>query len=381
MDLYRLYRRPRALSVLGAAFSALLLGVTTLVVAQFNGVFSGDPQLTVELPPRSTVVAKDSPVTYRDVRVGTVTSEVEADGAGASRVEVEIEGRWIDRLPRDVVATVGPVSIFGNQYIQLLAPDEEGAAGLADGAVIPAYDVAETPSLQGTFVSLNDLLTQVSPARLNAGLSGLAGSLQGQGEELGRTLVATNDYLGLMLPLWPTLVKDIEEAAKLAGGLSEITPEFLSLVENATISAETVTDNAEAFEALVRDGGRLATTSSALLRATTASYADTVDGAVALLGALSQSPNLITKLLRGLERWADAWAPVLEDGLPDIRLTALSVRNPADMVLAMTAGGGNREDVVRLLNRAIRPGFANPPTYTGCPQPLCSLGRSEGSTR
>ena len=380
MDLHALYRDPRVLARLGVVFSVLVLGVSGLVVAQFDGLFSGTPTVRVQLPPASSVVALDSPVSYRDVRIGTVVKTAQAGTEEAPEVVVKIEERWLDRLPRDVVATVGPISIFGNQYVQLLAPDDDSPAGLADGAVIPAYDASENPSLQGTFVALNDLLKEVSPARLNAGLSGLATALQGQGEELGKTLVSTNDYLGVMMPLWPTLITDLDELATLAGGLNEITPEFLSLVANATTTAKTVTDNADAFTTLITDGGSLVSTTSRLLRSTIDSYADTVDGAVALLAALSQGPDVITRLLRGIDTWAAAWAPALADGMPDVRLASLSVRNPADLTLAMAAGG-DPDDMVRLLNDAVRDGFANPPTYRGCPEPLCSLSRRPAQER
>ncbi|XBB67338.1 MCE family protein [Nocardioides sp. WV_118_6] len=378
MDIYALYRDPRVLTRLGVVFSVLVLGVAALVIAQFNGAFSGAPTLRVQLPPASSVVAVDSPVTYRDVRVGTVVKAART-GAGAGddsvpEVEVRIERHWLDRLPRDVVATVGPISIFGNQYVQLLATHDGGPAGLADDAVVPAYDAARNPSLQGTFVALNDVLKEVSPARLNAGLSGLATALNGQGDELGRTLVSTNDYLGIMLPLWPTLVENLDELATFAGGLSEITPEFLSLVENVTTTARTVRENADSFRSLVSNGSKLAVTSAHLLESTIDAYADSVDGAVALLAALSQGPDVITRTLRSIDRWAASWAPALADGMPDIRMAALSVRNPADLVLAMTAGG-DPDQIVRLLNEAVRPGFADPPTYQGCPQPLCSLSR------
>ncbi|GAA3645288.1 hypothetical protein GCM10022237_00930 [Nocardioides ginsengisoli] len=374
MDIHAIYRRPGVLARLGVVFSIVLLAVSLLVVAQFRGVFSSAPTLRVELPPESSVVAVDSPVTYRDVRVGTVLEAADTGTDRAPEVRVRIDREWLDRLPRDVVATVGPVSIFGNQYVQLLAPSDDAPAGLADGAVVPAYDASQNPSLQGTFVALDDLLKQVSPAKLNAGLSGLASALQGQGAQLGKTLVSTNDYLGLMLPLWPTLVKDFDQLATLSGGLHDLTPAFLSFVENATVTAQTVDANSASFTTLIKDGSRLATTSSALLRSTVAAYGDTVDGAVALLAALSQGPDVITQMLRGVDKWASTWAPALADGMPDVRLASLSVRNPADLVLAMAAGG-NPDDIVGLLNKAVRPGFANPPTYRGCPEPLCSLNR------
>lgn len=383
MDIYALYRNPRVLARLGVVFTVAVLTVGGLVFAQFGGAFSGAPVLRVQLPPASSVVAVDSPVTYRDVRVGTVV-EAARSGTGdatdeAPEVRVRIDRKWLGKLPRDVVATVGPISIFGNQYVQLLATDDGGPAGLPDDAVVPAYDASRNPSLQGTFVALNDVLKEVSPARLNAGLSGLATALQGQGAELGKTLVATNDYLGIMLPLWPTLVENLGELATFAGGLSDITPEFLSLIENASTTATTVRENADSFRSLVSNGARLSTTSAALLRSTMDAYADSVDGAVALLAALSQGPEVITKMLKGIDSWASTWAPALADGMPDIRMAALSVRNPADLVLAMTAGG-DADQLARLLNAAVRPGFANPSTYQGCPEPLCSFSRRPGGS-
>ncbi|NHA00073.1 MCE family protein [Nocardioides sp. W3-2-3] len=118
-------------------------------------------------------------------------------------------------------------------------------------------------------------------------------------------------------------------------------------------------------------------TTAGPLRDTLGSYADTVEGAVSLLAALSQGPDVITRLLRGIDTWAGSWAPALADGMPDVRLASLSVRNPADLTLVMAAGG-NPADIVRLLNEAVRPGFANPPTYQGCPAQALRVQQAPG---
>lgn len=378
-DIHRLRKNQTATALLGALLAILLVGVGVVVVADFSGDFSDDPQLTVQLPVDGSVVADGSPVKYLDITVGKVVGAANSGRDARPEARISIGARWLGDLPAGITATVGPVSIFGNQYVILEPPGGTPAAGhYRSGDVIPAAGTGNTPSLQSTFVSLDDVLKQISPAKLNTGLSGIANALDGQGAKLGKTLVDLNQYLGQMLPLWPTVVQDLGELARLARSLDQDVPGFLQLVANATRTSQTLTRNSAAYDALIGGGAALASQSATLLRETSQAYADTISGAVPLLQALSQGPDLVNRTLAGLDKWASAWAKVLASGTPNVTLAPLSVARPADLLLAIVSGGSNS---AQSLNAAIRPGFADPPTYPGCPAQLCPSGAATNAER
>lgn len=369
-DLYQLRKNGRASALLGLAFGVLILAVAGAVVLKFAGVLSSAPKLTVLLPANGSVVADQSPVKYRDVTVGTVISTGGADAQGHPEVTIRLDPAYAHDLPGNTVATVGPVSIFGNQYVQLVS----GPGGIAPtaGAVIPALNVDQTPSLENTFTNLYDLLTQIDPAKLNAGLSSISGALAGEGKPLGRTLVRANTYLASMVQLWPTMVRDLDRLAVVSSSLTGDAPALFGILRNSAVTAATLTSKESAFRSLMGNGAALSQQVSSLLESTAAPYHDTILGAVSLLRALSQGPDLVLRMLTGIDTFARAWAPVLHTGRPTIAVDPIRVHKPADLALAIIAGG---PDVARMLNSGIHPGFANPTPYAGCPASLCAGGR------
>lgn len=368
MDIYAM-REHRTLSALfGVLFSAVLIATGALVVADFNGAFSRDLKVTATLPEDGAVVSINSAVHFHGVEVGKVVNAPHNGPDGDVVVDLLIERDQADRIPADVQIAVGPLSVFGNQYVNLM-PDPAGTATeerLRSGAVLQAMGENQTPSLQSTFVALDDVLDNVHPAELNAGLSGLAQALSGRGRSLGQTLVSADTFLGDMLELWPTLVDDLEELAPFATTLTVSTPEFLDLLNNTTVTANTLVKNQEAFKSLLGNGAKVSDQLSVLLRETMGTYSDTVGGAAALLESLSQGPRVISELLTGVSDWAGSWNDSMSGGTLKIGTATINVSNPASLALAVVSG----KDLTRLLNDAVEGRLVDPPTYTAndCPK-------------
>lgn len=411
-DLHNM-RDHRGLSLwVGTGFVAAMLAIVALVISDFNGMFSSDVRVTARVPRDGAVVAQHSTVHYHGVKVGKVAATPRTDSDGNIVVELGLDPSEIQRVPNDVEAAIGPLSVFGNQYVTLVDPrsgdtarsddarsDEVTDAGstaqpalahadhtaaspgeapqrsLAAGTVIPAVTGKSHPSLQSTVSTLDELLRGIHPGKLNAGLSGMAQALAGRGESLGNTLVKTDTYLTQMLPLWPQLVADMDKFAPFAHSLANITPEFLDLLDNAAVSARTLTENADDFKALLGNGAKASQRVAALLHATSDSYADTVDGAQVMLTALSQKPTVISRLLHGLNTAAESWGETMRDGSVDVGAT-LDVVNPSALALALVSS----EDLENRLNKAVSGTFVNPPVYDSgdCPQYGDSNGNCGG---
>jgi len=376
----------------GLGFVAAMLAVVALVISDFNGVFSSATHVTARVPGDGAVVAQHSAVHYQGVKVGEVVEPPGSGDDGDVVVELGLDADQIGRIPADVSAAIGPLSVFGNQYVTLVdtATEQSDATGdpagggaatdraaatiepgeapqqpLSAGAVIPPVTGKTHPSLQSTVSTLDELLRGIHPGKLNAGLSGMAQALAGRGASLGDTLVAADNYLTQMLPLWPQLVTDMKKFAPLGHSLADITPGFLDLLDNAGVSARTLTEHTADFKALLGNGAEASQRVAALLRATADSYADTVDGAGVLLTALSQKPTVISRLLHGIDTAADSWRGAMTGGSIDVAAT-LDVVNPSALALALVSS----EDLEGRLNEAVSGTFVNPPTYDAgdCPQ-------------
>ena len=370
MDLYSMRDNPRLTAWLGVGFVGAMLAVVILVIADFNHAFSRDIEVTADMPQQGAVVAVNSSVFFRGVEVGKVIDQPHTAPGGEIQVHLRLDRDRIKRVPDSVRVVTGPLSIFGNQYINLVTDDDSiavaGARPIRAGMTIPAVTDAQAPSLQSTFVSLDDVLKSVHPAQLDAGLSGLAQALSGRGEDLGNTLVSADRYLTTMLGLWPVVVADFRAFAPFAMTLAEATPEFLDLLQNVTVTADTLVDHADDFAALMGNGGKVADQVAVLLSQTMGMYAKAIAGGAALVDALSQGPRLISAMLLGIDRFATAWVSTMHGGSLNVTAQTLRVTNPAYLALALASG----DDVAARLERAIQGRQVNPPAYTGadCPK-------------
>lgn len=71
------------------------------------------------------VMEMGSKVTYNGVAIGRVAdiSEIERDGAPAAKLVLDVDARYANLIPANVVATIEAATLFGNKYVSLSAPE------------------------------------------------------------------------------------------------------------------------------------------------------------------------------------------------------------------------------------------------------------------
>jgi phospholipid/cholesterol/gamma-HCH transport system substrate-binding protein len=354
------HRRTGRLVALGLVLLVILLAVVGTVFASFGGHFSTYALAEAELPATSTAMALSAPVEYRNVTVGTVASQGRTAPGGQVLITLHLDRSMLHVIPAGVRATETPVSFFGDAYLVLVAPAHPGTARLRPGATIPALAVGQTASLQATLGDLDTLLIRLHPAELDAALTALAGALQGNGTSLGHNLVRANTYFEQMLPLWPTVVSNLNALVPVANQFAASTPDLLQIFSNQTITATTVNRQASQVQAAIGGGATLTGQLAQLLTAIQQPYAILAADSGPFLKAISQNPEEISELLAGLDSWAKAWSAAESSG-PYLRLTQDEiVANPADLGLAVLGG----PQAAAYLDDGLGPGTVNPPTYS-----------------
>jgi virulence factor Mce-like protein len=351
----------------GVPAVAIALGVTVLVFASFGGTFSRYVEVTAQLPASSTAVDLNSPVEYRNVTVGNVVSQGKSEPGGLVSVTIHLKPSKVHAIPAEVHATVSPVSFFGNEYIVLVPPDHPGPGTLRAGQQIQALATGETASVQALLSDLDHLLIELHPGQLDAALTALAGAIQGQGTSLGQNFVHGNHYLQGMLPLWPTVVADLQAFVPVAGSFAAATPNILQILANQTVTSRTVTGSADAVRNAISGGATLAAESYQLFNAIQAPFAILTADSAPFLQDLSQNPNEIAQLLIGLDNFAKAFLASTANG-PYVSATAtVKVINPADVGIAVL--GGSPSTLINAIAAGLGPSFVNPPLYTAadCP--------------
>src|SRR5262245_55659490 len=172
--------------LLGAGTTLAVAVVTALVVASYVGVVTSDHRAEVRLVTVGDSLGIGSDVKFRGLRVGRVLAVTPGEHPTAS---VLITQEYVDDIPGGVHARLLPSTLFGNEYVDLVAPD--GAASSAgstvgDLDVIPADTSARTLRLMDTLASTQRLLVAVDPGRLDAAVSAVAAALDGRGDDLSR---------------------------------------------------------------------------------------------------------------------------------------------------------------------------------------------------
>lgn len=378
------YVRRRTAVIIGAGLVVVIIGVGVLVVATFKGAFTNYATITAQLPYGANAPQLQSAVEYRNVTVGEVASEGKPIGGGRVEVTIHVKPSMLKAVPATVDATVGPLTIFGTQFVDLQAVHGTGGAGLRAGQVIPALPNAPSASLQNTTANFYNLLKEIQPAQLDATLSALATGLQGQGKRLGVSLVLAEKYLHQTLPLLPVLEKDIGLIGPVAQNLAGSARPLLNLIANASVTAKTVVENENSLNTLLKSGASASGTFATMLDNTKTPFENLLLYSAPLLNDINaNNPKEFSEVLSGLDTWATSWTAAESSG-PYLKLsTTVNVKNPADVVL----GGVGAPNLTGLFAAGLGAKYANPATYTSSDCPTyqgvsgnCSPGVTDTTT-
>lgn len=215
---------------------ALLIGLS---IAIYQKAFTRSTTITVQADRAGLQLAKFGDVRLHGVLVGSVRS-IGSDGEHAV-IKVALDPQAAKTIPADVGVEILPTTLFGQKFLELKIPAGAGARAISDGAVIPASRVTTNVELQSVLNNLFPLLRSIRPGDLNSTLYAIAHSLQGRGDQIGRTVEQLNSYLSVMNGQLPHLRKDLQLFARTAQTYDLAAPDIITLLRNATTSARTLT--------------------------------------------------------------------------------------------------------------------------------------------
>jgi phospholipid/cholesterol/gamma-HCH transport system substrate-binding protein len=368
----------RAAAGLGIAMAALIVGSVLVVVASFTGAFGSYATVRAVLPAGAPAPQLGSPVEYRDVTVGQVESSGSPVGNGQVSIVLHMKPGELDAVPRSVRATVGPLSIFGTQYVNLEPLHGTRGPALASGDTIASIPAGPNASLQDTIADFYDVLTSIQPVQLESALDTMATALRGQGQRLGSALHGASQYLKTMIPLLPTLERDLRLLQPVANDLKSSTPDILGILRNLAVTGRTIVSDASALHELLGGGAQAVGQFANVVTKISKPLDNLLIGSGPLLNDVSANSNEVADVLSGLDAWSRAWTAAESHG-PYLSISStIDVKNPADLVLA----GLGAPNVATLFADGLGSSLVGPPVYTAadCPSYGSMTGTDCGSS-
>lgn len=189
-----------------------LVGVS-YVSAEYVGLFKGigSDQCTISADfPDSGGIFTNAEVTYRGVTVGKV-GQLQLLDKGV-RVDLNISDCKNPKIPTSTTAVVADRSVIGEQYVNLVPPNDSGPY-MHGGEVIAMDRTAVPTATQVLLTNLDRLVNSVDIPALQTTVSELGQAFNGRGEALGSLLDSTNNLLQAAQQNLPQTIALIEQSA------------------------------------------------------------------------------------------------------------------------------------------------------------------------
>ncbi|WP_158880809.1 MCE family protein [Amycolatopsis anabasis] len=243
------YRSPR-LRVLGLVYLVLVAVFLWFTVALYRDVFATEVTVMLRTDRAGSQLQRDADVKLRGVNVGRVR-EVRSAGGGAE-LDLALDPAQVDRIPRNVSARLLPKTLFGERYVNLVAPAARGTGHLEAGDVIGQDRSAASIELERVLDNLLPLLRSVQPQKLASMLTSVSQAFEGRGKSLGETLVLVGQYVGELNPQLPEITSGLTSFAKASDTYDDAADDFLRALTDFSVTSGTIAQQRESLETLYR---------------------------------------------------------------------------------------------------------------------------------
>jgi phospholipid/cholesterol/gamma-HCH transport system substrate-binding protein len=227
----------------GAVFLVIATVVAAFIYLAFRGELSDKTQLTLLSPRAGLVVERGAKVTFNGVEIGRLSriEMVDDHGSAGARLTLDVNPRYLDQIPANVVAEIQATTVFGNKYISFSSPKEPSKQHLSPHAVIDASSV--TTEFNTLFETVTEIAEKVDPIKVNQTLTATAEALTGLGDRFGESLENGNQILDDLNSQMPQIADNTRKVAGLADVYADASPDLWDGLQNAVRTARTLNDH------------------------------------------------------------------------------------------------------------------------------------------
>jgi phospholipid/cholesterol/gamma-HCH transport system substrate-binding protein len=228
--------------IAGLVLLVVLLVVATLVAFQFRGEFASREKLTMMSARAGLNLDPGTKVTFNGVEIGKV-ADVNAVSVGddpRARITLEVDPKYVQLIPANVVAEISATTVFGNKYVSFSSPPNPTPQRIKTSDVIDVTSV--TTEFNTLFETVVSVAEKVDPVKLNQTLTATAQALDGLGDRFGESIVNGNAILADLNPQMPQIRRDVQGLADLGEVYSNAAPDLFDGLENAVTTARTLNE-------------------------------------------------------------------------------------------------------------------------------------------
>ena len=296
-----------------------------------------------------------------DVRVlGLPAGEIDSVSIDGTRVKVVMTVRADIPIPADVQATIVPLSLIGERYIQLFPAWTEGMARAPRGAVIPLERTSIPVEPDEALAALKRFLDSLDPGATGKLVTNLADDLEGNGARLNTALGGLADLTSTLADKDDELVRIIDHFDDFTATLVTREQQLGKVLDSFATTAAILAEERGQIERLVRSLAQLSVDGLDLVAEHRVKLQHDLDVLTRLLLSVQSNMDSVRQLLdaapimvagedldgknEGLNAAYDpvhhridlrnATSPVLSDLFRTIGLPSLSVCVPVGVVCA-----------------------------------------------
>lgn len=239
------------LEIKGVALIAVVALLMWLSVAIYQKSFSSEVVVTVETKSAGLQLNNNADVRMRGALIGRVTRIEQRNGEAI--VMLALDPASARSIPADVEARILPTTLFGQKYVELVAPSGLSGSPIRAGAVIAEDRSATATEITTALNDLGPVLNALEPQDLSLALTGLAQGLDGHGRQLGDAITQTKSVLTAYIQNLPALISDLRLAGGVSNAYASALPGLLTTLSNLSTTSNTLVAEDPQLAALLKN--------------------------------------------------------------------------------------------------------------------------------
>lgn len=279
----------------------LVGGLIALTAGSFSGKFQSFVPLTLVSNRAGLVMEDGAKVKLRGVQIGQVAG-IGTD-AKAAQLQLKIQPDAFKYLPSNLEAEIKSTTAFGSKYVDLIVPDQPSHTPLKPGAVLHSRNV--TVEVNTVFENLQSVVQALDPAKLNAILSAFAQSVRGKGDRIGQAITDANNILLTVNPRMDTIAQDWRLFGKTTDIYSGAAHDILSILDSASTTSTTLTENQRSLDTLLLSAIGLSQTGINVIGNNESNIVQSMNLLDPTIGLLQKYSPTYTCLFQGAQWYVD----------------------------------------------------------------------------